>query len=47
MTNSKKCIKIIAEIIVELEQEGMLKEKLTYFHQNQVFCFGIKYAKKK
>ncbi|MDE6209788.1 MAG: hypothetical protein K2M73_08990 [Lachnospiraceae bacterium] len=32
----KKCIKIIAEVIVELVQEGMLRKKLIYFHQNQV-----------
>lgn len=35
-TQEKKCIKIIAEIIVELVKEGLLKEKHIYFHQNQV-----------
>ena len=32
----KKCVKIIAEIIVELIDEGLLKDKQIYFHQNQV-----------
>lgn len=35
-TQMKKCIKIIAEIIVELVEEGLLKDKQIYFHQNQV-----------
>lgn len=32
----KKCVKIIAEIIVALVEEGLLKDKQIYFHQNQV-----------
>ena len=32
----KKCAKIIAEVTVELAEEGLLKDKQIYFHQNQV-----------
>lgn len=32
----KKCIKMIAEIIADLVEEGLLKEKQIYFHQSQV-----------
>ena len=32
----KKCAKIIAEIIVALVEEGLLKDKQIYFHQSQV-----------
>lgn len=35
-SQEKKCVKIIAEIIVELINEGLLKDKQIYFHQNQV-----------
>lgn len=35
-TQEKRCAKIIAEIIVELVEEGLLKDKQIYFHQNQV-----------
>lgn len=35
-TQEKRCAKIIAEIIVELVGEGLLKDKQIYFHQNQV-----------
>lgn len=35
-SQEKKCVKIIAEIIVELVEEGLLKGKQIYFHQNQV-----------
>lgn len=31
-----KCMKIMAEIIVELVNEGILENKVIYFHQNQV-----------
>lgn len=32
----KKCVKVIAEVIVELVEEGLLKGKQICFHQNQV-----------
>ena len=32
----RRCVKIIAEIIVELADEGLLKDKQIYFHQSQV-----------
>ena len=32
----KKCVKMIAEIIVSLANEGLLEGKQIYFHQNQV-----------
>ena len=32
----RRCVKIIAEIIAELAQEGLLKDKQIYFHQSQV-----------
>lgn len=35
-SQEKKCVKIIAEIIVELIEEGLLKDKQIYFHQYQV-----------
>lgn len=35
-SQEKKCVKIIAEIIVELVEEGLLKDKQIYFHQSQV-----------
>lgn len=35
-SQEKKCVKIIAEIIVELVEEGLLKDKKIYFHQSQV-----------
>ena len=35
-SQEKKCVKMIAEIIVELIEEGLLKDKQIYFHQNQV-----------
>ena len=34
-SQEKKCVKIIAEIIVEFINEGLLKDKQIYFHQNQ------------
>ena len=50
-TQEKKCAKIIAEIIVELVEEGLLKDKQIYFHQNQVcatqFYSGVKSVFKK
>ncbi len=39
----KKCVKMIAEIIVSLVAEGILSEKQIYFHQNQV-CVSQLYA---
>lgn len=39
----KKCVKIIAELLVELVKEGLLKDKQIYFHQNQV-CVTQHYA---
>lgn len=35
-SQEKKCVKIIAEIIVALVEEGLLKDKQIYFHQSQV-----------
>lgn len=35
-SQEKKCVKIIAEIIVDLVNEGLLKGKQIFFHQNQV-----------
>lgn len=35
-SQEKKCAKITAEIIVALVEEGVLKDKQIYFHQNQV-----------
>lgn len=32
----KKCLKLISEILTRLVEEGFLKNKLIYFHQNQV-----------
>ncbi|MCM1188150.1 MAG: hypothetical protein NC541_02510 [bacterium] len=47
----RKCVKIIAEIIVELVEEGLLKNKQIYFHQSQVcvtqFYSGAKNVFKK
>lgn len=34
-TQEKKCVKLIAEILTRLAQEGSLKDKLIYFHQHQ------------
>ena len=42
-SQEKKCVKIIAEIIVELIDEGLLKDKQIYFHQNQV-CVNHLYS---
>lgn len=39
----KKCIKTIAEIIVKLTEDGLLKDKNIFFHQNQV-CVTQLYA---
>lgn len=39
----KKCVKIIAEILVELVNEGLLKDKQIFFHQNQV-CVTQQYS---
>lgn len=50
-SQEKKCAKIISEIIVELVEEGLLKDKQIYFHQNQVcatqFYSGAKSVFKK
>ena len=35
-SQEKKCAKVIAEIIVELAEEGLLQDKQIYFHQSQV-----------
>lgn len=35
-SQEKKCVKIIGEIIVQLVEEGLLKDKQIYFHQSQV-----------
>lgn len=35
-SQERKCVKIIAEIVVELIGAGLLKDKQIYFHQNQV-----------
>lgn len=35
-SQEKKCVMIIAEIIVELVEEGLLKDKQIFFHQNQI-----------
>lgn len=32
----RQCVKLIAQILVQLEQEGLLHGKKIYFHQNQV-----------
>lgn len=42
-TQKKKCAKIIAEIIVEFVEEGLLKDKQIYFHQNQA-CVTQSYS---
>lgn len=42
-SQEKKCVKIIAEVIVELTDEGLLKEKQIYFHQNQI-CVISRYS---
>lgn len=35
-TQEKKAVKMIAEIIIDLVNEGLLKDKNFYFHQNQI-----------
>lgn len=40
-SQEKKCVKIIGEIIVQLVEEGLLKDKQIYFHQNQVCATQI------
>lgn len=40
-TQEKRCAKTIAEIIVELVEEGLLKDKQIYFHQNQVCVIQV------
>ena len=42
-SQEKKCVKIIAEIIAELVDEGLLKDKQIYFHQSQV-CVAQSYS---
>lgn len=40
-SQEKKCVKIIAEIIVALVEEGLLKDKQIYFHQSQVCAIQL------
>lgn len=43
----KKCVKLVAEILVELHREGLLAGKGIWFHQNQVcVCEGFAGARK-